>query len=462
MSQIRSWSARIECLFSRTMSESSDTERRIREIEDQIERLKFEKETLVENLVKAERKERDKYTRNDSDSFSALEIERYSRQLLVSNGLGGIEGQKKILKGSVLIIGAGGIGSTAIPYLAAAGVGNISIVDFDTVDVSNLHRQVIHKTSNVGLNKAISACLAVRDLNPLVETIPCTDMLSAQNVMDLVKGQDCVIDCSDNPKTRYLVNDACVLLDVPLVSASAIGTEGQVTVYHYRDGPCYRCLYPKESVTAGCKACTDLGVLGPVPGLMGLLQATEALKILTYTGDVLHDRLLMYDSMSCSFTSIKKPGRRKNCPVCGEMPKIKSIADSDASTVFAAGPNQSFSPPDLDASLEVTCSEFSSLRDQGKDHILLDVRVRHQYDICHLPNSVHIPLSELPTKLPLVESLSDGKPIFCLCRRGIDSIEATRIIVAAKVIYPKLGAVKNIKGGLVRWREEVDLSFPRY
>mmetsp|Transcript_14944 Transcript_14944/g.41604 ORF Transcript_14944/g.41604 Transcript_14944/m.41604 type:complete len:277 (-) Transcript_14944:2457-3287(-) len=210
------------------------------------------------------------------------EVERYSRQLLLHGGFG-VEGQLKLLKSSVLIVGAGGIGSTVILYLAACGIENLSVVDFDKVDLSNLHRQVIHKTNDVGLNKAESARRAVDSLNPSVSFAVVDEPLTAENALELISSSDCVVDASDNPQTRYIINDACVLGGVPLVSGSAMGTEGQLTVYNYEGGPCYRCMYPTPNMKEGSKSCADNGVLGPVPGLIGILQALETIKVITGT-----------------------------------------------------------------------------------------------------------------------------------------------------------------------------------
>lgn len=224
-----------------------------------------------------------------SEGLSSIHIERYSRQLLLRNGFG-VQGQRKLLTSSVLVVGAGGIGSTVILYLAACGVGKLTIIDFDEVDVSNLHRQIIHKSTKVGMNKAESACQSIQDLNPTICCEPIKEPLTTSNALEIISKHDCIVDASDNPKTRYIINDACVLADKPLVSGSAIGTEGQLTVYNYtnnegRKGPCYRCLYPKpDSSGEGCKSCSDNGVLGPVPGIIGTLQAIETLKVLTRIG----------------------------------------------------------------------------------------------------------------------------------------------------------------------------------
>jgi adenylyltransferase/sulfurtransferase len=272
--------------------ESKLEAKRIQELEEQIQRLQEENarlRSLNEKEINTNGVSNAKAVHFPDgplplvNHLSRDQVERYSRQLLLQDGFG-VEGQLKLLSSSVLIVGAGGIGSTVILYLAACGVGRMTVVDFDEVDVSNLHRQVIHKSPDVGMNKAVSACRAVKDLNPTIECIPVRTPLTYDNALQLVSKHDCVVDASDNPQTRYLINDACVLAGKPLVSGSAIGTEGQLTVYNYKSGPCYRCLYPKPSASEGCKTCADNGVLGPVPGLIGVLQALETIKVLTNTG----------------------------------------------------------------------------------------------------------------------------------------------------------------------------------
>lgn len=394
--------------------------------------------------------------------LSADHVERYSRQMITADGFG-VGGQKKLLSSAVLVIGAGGIGSTAIPYLAAAGVGRIGIVDFDTVDISNLHRQVIHKTADIGMNKAVSACHAVRSLNPMCEVYSYETDLNHGNALPLVQNFDCVVDCSDNPKTRYLVNDACVLAEKPLISASAIGTEGQVTVYNFQGAPCYRCLYPTPNAAGGCRTCVDAGVLGPVPGLVGILQATETLKVLTGSGTTMKGHLLMYNAMDCSFLKIVKPPKQTKCRVCGPDATILSMEASNASLLHAQGPMQTIARPSLPSESNITCIEYSRVREDKVPHILVDVRTKLQFEMCALEKAVHIPLSSLSQQLDQIEKLSGGtKPVYCICRRGVDSVEATRILDAAKLSHPNIHSAKNVAGGLVSWRKEVDTSFPKY
>jgi adenylyltransferase/sulfurtransferase len=402
--------------------------------------------------------------RSSAEDLTPDEIERYSRQLITSNSFG-VAGQRKLLASRVLVIGAGGIGSSLLLYLAAAGVGCLGIVDFDAVELSNLHRQVIHRSDRVGVNKALSARQTLHQLNPSIDYIVHECQIDHDNALNLVEQYDCVVDCSDNPKTRYTVNDACVLADKPLVSGSAVGLEGQITVYNYEKGPCYRCLYPRPSATAGCRACADAGVFGPVPGLIGIMQATETIKLLTRTGSVLSNRLVMYDSLQSTFLSVKKPPKRANCPACGTDPSICSMADSMESLLTAAGPqHDAFQfPPFLADELNVTCLEYGRIRREGKPHILLDVRVVQQYDLCHLPESVNVPLDLLTGELDRIEELSAGElPVFCVCRRGVASVEATRMLHEARLSRPRIHSIRNVAGGLSAWRETVDPSFPKY
>ena len=390
-------------------------------------------------------------------------IERYSRQLLLTEGFG-VPGQLKLLSSSVLVVGAGGIGSTVLLYLAAAGVGNITIIDYDKVEASNLHRQVIHDEHRVGMNKAVSARLTLLKLNPTIRCQALDIRLTHENVLELVRNSNCVVDASDNPKTRYLINDACVLAGKPLVSGSALGTEGQLTVYNWLDGCCYRCLYPKAAASAGCASCSDAGVLGPVPGLIGVLQATETIKVLTGFGATMHDRLLMYNSSACSFYTIKKPKRSSKCPVCGPNATIQKMADSESELKEARGPmanEESCARTILPSGVSISCSDFWNIRQQGIPHVLLDVRVAQQFEMCALDGAINIPLANLQNELDRVAELSGGqKVVYCICRRGIASAEATKLLLDAA--RSGIHSVRNVTGGLTAWHDQVDGSFPKY
>lgn len=467
------------------------------------------------------------------------QITRYSRQLLLNDGFG-VSGQLRMINASVLVVGAGGIGSTVLMYLAAAGVGHITVADHDSVEMSNLHRQIIHRDPGktvrtddddgdkqrpavTPMNKARSAIRALRDLNPTVSCTAHEMPIDFQNATDLVSNHDVVVDATDNPLTRYLLNDACVLAGRTLVSGSAMGTEGQLSVYNYRrledglqerrrsDGStttattteaagqretenstggggggtaCYRCLYPNPNPTEGCKSCSDNGVLGPVPGLIGVLQAVEVIKVLTGIGHVVHDKLLMYDSLECSFLRIKKPPRRKNCAVCSPTnATIRCMEDSENSLTSVRGPSVcgidgDAAPPVgtvmplLAPERNVSCAEFhDQVREKNVPHVLLDVRVPRQYEMCSLDRSVNLPLEQLMDdgdcdgELRKIEEMSGGtRPVYCLCRRGIASAEATRIIQEAieEKRFPGIHSVYNLRGGLNSWVRNVDPNFPQY
>jgi len=422
-------------------------------------------------------------------SLTADQVTRYSRQLLVQGGFG-VEGQHKLMKSNVLVVGAGGIGSTALLYLAAAGV-NLTIVDHDTVETSNLHRQVIHThcrndnddaSTTTPINKAISARQTLLALNPTISIKTVTTPLTHENALDLCRDADCVLDASDNPRTRYFINDACVMSDKVLVSGSAMGGEGQLTVYNggregeggAATGGCYRCLYPNGDKAEGCKSCADNGVLGPVPGLIGILGAMEVLKVLTGVGSTMHDRLLMYDALNCTFLNIKKPKPRSNCKVCSTNPSLTSMEDSYTASESCRGPSSLTSHPSLssndkDAVPNISPSQYNTLRQQGTPHVLLDVRVPQQFGICALDNSVNIPLDELKDRIGDVREMlkqchgskdneedAVNETVYCLCRRGVASAQATKVLIEEGI------KGVDIEGGLDAWVTDVDKSFPMY
>jgi adenylyltransferase/sulfurtransferase len=402
------------------------------------------------------------------DNLTKDQIERYSRQLLLSDGFG-VSGQLKLLSSSVLVVGAGGIGSTVLFYLAAAGVGNISIIDYDRVESSNLHRQVIHSEHRVGMNKAISARQTLLALNPTIRCQALDIQLTHENALDLVQQSDCVVDASDNPKTRYLINDACVIAGKPLLSGSAVGTEGQLTVYNFQGGCCYRCLYPKAAASADCASCSDAGVLGPVPGLIGVLQATETIKVLTGFGTAMHDRLLMYNSSMCSFHTIKKPKKSPKCPVCGPNATIKTMADSKVDLKESRGPtgpaneSESCEYSILPPGISISCSDYQEVRTKGIPHVLLDVRVTQQFEMCSLEGAINIPLVSIENELDRIAEFSGGeKVVYCICRRGIASKEAAKLLLEHKEKKLEIYAVRNVTGGLTAWHNQVDSSFPKY
>lgn len=449
---------------------------------------KFDTQNVSNNVSTAPTDINDIPTIDSIQMLRPDQISRYSRQLLLNDGFG-VQGQKQLLSSSILVIGAGGIGSSVLLYLAASGVGHITIVDYDNVEMSNLHRQVIHRDENAsksynqaGMNKALSAKQAMLALNPTISVTALNIMISASNALELVSRHDVVVDACDNPLTRYLLNDACILAGKTLVSGSAMGTEGQLTVYNYQPGStnndgetkkqqtktaCYRCLYPNPNPAEGCKSCSDNGVLGMVPGTIGILQAVEVIKIVTGIGTPMHDRLMMYDALHCSFLNIKKPPSKSKCAVCSQEATIKTMADSAKSLVHVRGPSACAMPtttnPSVPSEQNISCANYNKVRTSNQPHILLDVRVQRQYEMCSLDGSINVPLEELQTKLDLIKELSNnGKlPVYCLCRRGIASAEATRILGCNNndnngvVVY-------NIEGGLTSWVQTVDPDFPQY
>lgn len=428
----------------------------------------------------------------EDERLTKDEVERYSRQLLMGNNsgpLGGVPGQIRLRQARVVVVGAGGIGSTVLLYLAAAGVGHLTVIDFDTVETSNLHRQIIHSTATLGQNKAQSARRAVLSLNPSIQCEAVETAVTVDNAMELLQGCDCVVDASDNPSTRYLLNDACYFFakenyngekPLPLVSGSAVGTEGQCTVYHWNKnggGGCYRCMYPQQSASS-CQSCSDAGVLGPVPGLVGILQAVEVLKVLasdnTNNDDdddnnnnstILKEHLLMYDAVRAQFWRLKKPPRQAaTCALCGDHATICSLQDTRTNLEGVRGPG--LAPCPKPQPFDVSCQEYNSNRQQqqqqqaSESHLLLDVRVPAQFALCRLPGAVNLPLRDLTEDVDQVRTLTGNDkdfPIYCVCRRGNASVTAAQVLRAHGWTR-----VYNLRQGLDAWRREVDPSFPKY
>ena len=461
------------------MSESPENEKssqinRIKELEEKLKILEEENQRLRKACSVVNFPTPSGATSQESSSsfisrLSREEIERYSRQMLVTDQGFGVSGQIQLRNASVLVVGAGGIGSTVLLYLAGAGVGCIGVIDFDVVDVTNLHRQIIHGIPTVGQNKAISAQESIRNLNPSIRCKVLTEPISADNAAELIRDYDVVVDATDNPLSRYVINDACVLMGKPLVSGSAVGTQGQLTIYNWNNAACYRCLYPNPSIQNGCQSCSDAGVLGPVPGIIGVLQSMETIKLLTGCGTTIEDRLLMYDGAICSFLSVKKPSRRKDCPICGINPMITSMKDSGVDLLEVRGPTAScIGIPRLKGN-DVTCKEYFEIRSQGQPHVLLDVRVERQFELCALPGAVNIPLEQLPRQFERLAALSGGtNPVFVICRRGVASVEAVNMVHRSQQdeltqqILKDIHSIRNIAGGLVAWQAQVDPTYPRY
>jgi adenylyltransferase/sulfurtransferase len=451
-------------------------------LEQRIEKLEKENRMLRELLqMKTSHQEpcREVSPQTNRPEFSICskeQVQRYGRQMLLKDF--GINAQKKLCDSKILVIGAGGLGSPILMYLSTMGVGHIGITDHDRVEVTNLHRQIIHDESTIGELKVLSANQRIAQMNPLVQCQVYPIRFSSMNAMKLVSQYDLVLDASDNPQTRYLVNDACVLAGKPLVSGSAIGMEGQLTVLNYQNGPCYRCIYPKPMAKA--QSCAENGVLGVVPGIIGCLQAMEAVKVLTEVGQCLKGYQCFYDSWDGSFRRFKLPARRPDCTVCGDTPSIVSIEDAVTHGIqtkcLDTQVAESIGQLQLPESHEITPQEFDHLRSNASskdDFFLLDVRSSVQFEICHFPEAISIPIHELKKsvtnekelmKLILSKKSSQNQKdhstmanIYVICRRGIASVAATRYLIENGI-----QSVKNITGGYTRYAEEVDHDFPMY
>jgi sulfur-carrier protein adenylyltransferase/sulfurtransferase len=377
------------------------------------------------------------------------EIKRYSRHLIMPEVA--MEGQKKLKAAKVLLVGTGGLGAPLGLYLAAAGIGRIGLVDFDVVDFSNLQRQVIHSTKDVGRPKLDSAKEKILGINPHIQVDSYETMLRADNAMDIIKDYDIVVDGTDNFPTRYLVNDACVLLDKPNVYGSIFRFEGQASVFYAREGPCYRCLYPEPPPPGLVPSCAEGGVLGILPGTIGLIQATEAVKLILGKGRSLVGRLLLYDALEMKFRELKL---RKNpkCPLCGDNPTIKALIDYDQ--FCGITPTPVAAAPVEENSYEITPEELKARLDRGDRLTIVDVREPHEYDICRLPNSVLIPLGQVGSRM---HELNTSDEIIVHCKMGGRSAKAVKQLREAG--FKK---IKNLTGGIDRWAQKVDPSVPRY
>jgi len=373
------------------------------------------------------------------------EIRRYSRHLIMPEV--GMVGQKKLKAASVLTVGAGGLGSPLAMYLAAAGVGRIGVVDFDVVDESNLQRQIIHGTSALGKPKRESAKARLLDINPHVQVDIYGEPLTSANALDIMRDYDVIVDGTDNFQTRYLVNDASVLLGKPNVYGSIFRFEGQASVFYAKEGPCYRCLYPEPPPPGLVPSCAEGGVLGVLPGVIGTIQATEAIKLIIGQGESLIGRLLLYDALEMSFRTLKL---RKNpdCLVCGEHPSVTELIDYDA---FCG-----VTPHEVEAEqgMEITVRELKAqLERNGQNLVVIDVREPHEWEIAHLPFTQLIPKGDLPSKL---NSLDTTKEYVTHCKSGARSLEAAQLMKAAGF------RVKSLRGGINAWAKEIDPSLPTY
>jgi adenylyltransferase/sulfurtransferase len=376
--------------------------------------------------------------------LSHAEVLRYSRHLLLPDV--GLEGQRKLMAARVLTMGAGGLGSPLSLYLAAAGVGTIGVVDFDVVDLTNLQRQIVHGTSTLGHSKLESAKARLTDLNPNVKVIGHEARLSSENALDIIGQYDIVVDGTDNFPTRYLVNDACVLLDKPNVYGSIFRFEGQASLFYAKEGPCYRCLYSEPPPPGLVPSCAEGGVLGVLPGIIGSIQALETIKWIIGAGDSLVGRLVLFDALKLKFRELKLR-KDPNCPICGEHPTIHELIDYQAFCGIGAEPDYQ--------GVEISVAELQREREaKGDDLVLVDVREPHEWEIAHIEGARLIPLSQLPDRL---NELDGHAEIVTQCHHGSRSLKALEILKGAG-----FGKVRSLAGGIDAWAEQVEPGMARY
>jgi sulfur-carrier protein adenylyltransferase/sulfurtransferase len=376
------------------------------------------------------------------------EILRYSRHLLIPEV--GLEGQRKLKSASVLIIGTGGLGSPTSMYLAAAGVGRIGLVDFDVVDSSNLQRQVVHGTSNLGRLKVDSARERLLDINPDIEVETYNEAFTSENAMRIARDYDILIDGTDNFPTRYLVNDVSVMLGKPNVYGSIYRFEGQVSVFDARSGPCYRCLFPEPPPPGLVPSCAEGGVLGVLPGTVGTLQATEALKLIVGIGTPLIGKLMLYDALDMSFTFVKLR-KNPNCKVCSPNPEVTHLIDYEA---FCGVPGHNHDEGSAGQGWDIEPGELDQRLKRGDPVRLIDVREPHELEISRIPGADLIPLGQLAARL---SELDSAQEIVLFCKTGGRSSRALELLLSAG-----FRKVKNLHGGINAWAEEVDQTLPVY
>jgi sulfur-carrier protein adenylyltransferase/sulfurtransferase len=381
-------------------------------------------------------------------TFTNEEIRRYGRHLIMPEVT--LEGQQKLKAARVIVIGTGGLGAPILAYLAAAGVGHIGVVDFDTVDLSNLHRQIIHKTGNVGKNKTTSAVEMMKDINPQIDIKTYETSLRSDNALELLKDYDIVIDGTDNFPTRYLVNDACALLDKPNVYGSIFRFEGQATVFWASRGPCYRCLYPEPPEPGTVPSCAEGGVLGVLPGVVGTIQATEAVKLIIGQGDPLIGRLLLFDALKMKFRELKLRKDPK-CPLCGENKTVTELIDYE---FFCGTAPIQQKQVHID---EIDVEDVDEAIKAGKipaEIDLLDIREPFEAKIAQIPHSRQISLAEFSKRM---HELDSAREIWLYCKDGARSGKAWKMLYDAG-----FRKIKNVAGGIDAWSEEIDPETPRY
>jgi adenylyltransferase/sulfurtransferase len=384
-------------------------------------------------------------------TLSTAEMERYARHLTLPQI--GVAGQRRLKQGRVLLIGAGGLGSPAALYLAAAGVGALGLIDHDTVDVSNLQRQVLHGTGSVGRAKVDSARDRIGEINPHVHVETYPERLSAENARALVREYDVVLDGTDNFTTRYLANDACVLEGKPNVHGAIYRFEGQNSVFGAGHGPCYRCLFPEPPAPGSVPSCAEGGVLGVLPGIVGAIQATEAIKLLAGIGEPLVGRLLLFDALRLSFRELTL-ARDPGCPVCGDHPTIRELVEYDPFCALPTDPEATM--PEKKEVPEMSVTELKARLDHGDRLTLIDVREPHEWEIGNLePQGARlIPLGELPERM---DEIDPAEEIVLHCRSGGRSARALELL--REHGYRRLW---NLEGGILAWSDEIDPSIPKY
>ncbi len=383
--------------------------------------------------------------------LSQDQIARYSRHLLLPEV--GVGGQEKLCDAKVLCIGTGGLGSPLGLYLAAAGIGTLGLVDFDIVDQSNLQRQIMHGESTVGKLKVDSAKDRLADMNSDVEVVTYNTRLSSENALEIFKDYDIIVDGTDNFPTRYLANDAAVLLGKPYIYGCILRFEGQASVFHSKEGPCYRCLYPEPPPPGLVPSCAEGGVLGILPGIIGLIQATEVVKLILGKGETLIGRLMIFDALAMKFRELKLR-KDKDCPICGDNPTITELIDYE---LFCGIPSAAEAEAES-ATLEIPVEEVKLKLDESEKFTLVDVREPSEYDICRIDGSVLIPLGKIEEmKLQNLNGLSQNDEIILHCKAGVRSLKAVKAL--KKIGFEN---VKSMAGGIEEWSEKIDPSVPRY
>jgi molybdopterin/thiamine biosynthesis adenylyltransferase/rhodanese-related sulfurtransferase len=383
-----------------------------------------------------------------ADDLTVDEVRRYSRHLIIPDV--GKTGQRRLKNAKVLVVGAGGLGSPALMYLAAAGVGTLGIVDFDVVDESNLQRQVIHGQSDIGRPKAVSAKETINGINPLVNVVLHEERLDSDNALQIFAGYDLIVDGTDNFATRYLVNDACVLLGKPYVWGSIYRFDGQASVFWAEHGPCYRCLYPEPPPPGMVPSCAEGGVLGVLCATIGSIQVNEAIKVITGIGDPMVGRLMVYDALDMSFRSVKVR-KDPECPVCGKNPTITELIDYEEFCGVVSEDAQQAA-----AGSTISARELKEMQDNGDNIFLVDVREPNEYEIVSIPGATLIPKGEFLSGAAL-ERLPQDKRIVLHCKSGMRSAECLAIVKDAG-----FSDAVHVGGGVLAWISQVDPSLPEY